>query len=244
MISKIQNFPDSAFILAGGFGTRLRGVIDGLPKPMAPIKDKPFLEYLILFFKRSGIKKFVLLTGYLHKSIQDYFLDGTHLGVQIEYSIEPSPLGTAGALRNAVAHLESAPIFFVNGDTFFSVNLQDVYDLHRKANASITMALKKMDDCSRYGIVDIDNNSKVISFKEKLAGSVCTGLINGGIYLVNPSVIHNMPEGIACSFEKEILPYEKQLYGVPSDADFIDIGIPEDYQKACDLIPQLMNRLP
>jgi D-glycero-alpha-D-manno-heptose 1-phosphate guanylyltransferase len=243
MILDTESVPDSAFILAGGFGTRLRGVIDGLPKPMAPINGKPFLEYLIHFFKRSGIKKIVLLTGYLHESIESYFRNGSHLGIQIEYSIEPSALGTAGALRNALSFAENAPLFFVNGDTFFPVNLADLYKVHRKTNAMITMALKQMDDCRRYGMVDVDCQGKVVSFKEKQSDSICSGLINGGIYLVNPSVIQKIPQGVSCSFEKEILPYEKQLYGVPSTADFIDIGIPEDYQKACDLIPQLMNSL-
>jgi D-glycero-alpha-D-manno-heptose 1-phosphate guanylyltransferase len=171
-----------AIILAGGFGTRLRSAVADVPKPMASINDKPFLAYLVDYLLAQGITRVVLSVHYLRESIQDYFQQ-QYRGIDIHYAVEDEPLGTGGAILNSLPLLNPLePTFVLNGDTFLKLNYRHMYQQHQANAPLVTMALRKMQECSRYGIVQVENNH-VIAFKEQ--GDAKPGLINAGVYLMN-----------------------------------------------------------
>jgi D-glycero-alpha-D-manno-heptose 1-phosphate guanylyltransferase len=203
------------------------------PKPMALVNGKPFLEYLLNYLARFGISHVVLSVGYKAEHIQNYV--GSAFGkLKISYAFEKQPLGTGGGIQLALQETKTENIFILNGDTFFNVGLDSIEYMHLKKEADLTMALKKVEDASRYGTVITDVNSRIIEFREKIAGKK-NALINGGIYLINKRSFlgNNFPEKF--SFEKDFLEKqvgEKQFFGLPFDAYFIDIGLPETYKKA------------
>ena len=213
-----------AIVLAGGMGTRLRGVIDDIPKPMAPVCDKPFLIYILQYLKKEGIEKVVFSVGYKYEVIQEFF--GTFWnGIAIEYAIEKEPLGTGGAIRLALSKIKEERAFVLNGDTFFDIPLSEM----DSKNEAVILAIKPMRDFDRYGTVVLEDE-KIIAFKEKK--KLEKGLINGGVYLLNKNSLDHFNLGAKFSFEQEFL--EKKvgsLYALVFDTYFIDIGIPEDYEK-------------
>ena len=216
-----------ALILAGGLGTMLRNVIGEIPKPMAPVGEKPFLEYLFIWLEKNGIRKAVVSVGYLSEKITTHF--GNRFGnIEIEYCPEPTPLGTGGGIKNAFEYIDN-DAYVLNGDTFFDIPLHRL----KNENADISIALKLMYQFDRYGTVELNENNKIIAFNEKQPCE--SGLINGGIYYLRKSLFDRIETGIQFSFEKDIL--EKHLkditiQGIVFDNYFIDIGIPEDYRKA------------
>lgn len=157
-----------AIILVGGLGTRLRQVVKDRPKPMALVNGKPFLEYVINNLKSMGIKDIILATGYKEDIIREYFGNGEHLGVNIDYSKEESPLGTGGAIKNAERFIKHDEVFVLNGDTYLNVDLKAMMDFHRESKSFFTMALRKVEDGSRYGSVKLAENSQILSFEEKV----------------------------------------------------------------------------
>lgn len=228
----VRGFSLEAIILAGGFGTRLQSVVKDVPKPMADINGKPFLEYLLVFLAKNGCKKVILSVGYKKESIIDFFKD-SYLDMQVVYSVEDAPLGTGGAIRKAISLVDKDDVLVLNGDTFFLLDIAKMYEAHKKNGSKITMALKPMVDFDRYGSVSVDGDT-IVSFEEK--GFKKEGLINAGAYLINRVLFQNLNE--LCdifSFEKDFL--EKYITTVKPTAFvqsgyFIDIGIPEDYEKA------------
>jgi D-glycero-alpha-D-manno-heptose 1-phosphate guanylyltransferase len=227
-----------ALLLVGGLGTRLRSAVPSVPKPLASVGKRSFLELLIRQLKHQGIRRLILCTGYLAGQIEDEFGDGRALGLEIGYSRELEPLGTAGAVRLAQAQLGSASEFLVmNGDSFLEIDLAPFIQFHRDREAIVSIAILRVEDSSRYGTVEVDSNQKVIGFVEK-AASDGPGLVNGGIYVFSPEVIQSIPEGRS-SLEKDVFPHllDKGIYALEHDGLFIDIGTPEDYaraQKLCD----------
>ena len=218
-------------ILAGGFGTRLQGVIKDIPKPMAPINNKPFLEYLLNYLSRYNISRVILSVGYKYELIQDYFKT-KHKDIEIEYAIEYEPLGTGGGIMNAMQYLNSDEVIIINGDTFFNINLFDFYDFHISLKSDLTIALKKMYKFDRYGAINIQNH-RVIDFQEKKF--INSGYINGGIYACNQTIFNNKAELPKFSFEKDFMEkYINEIFinGFTSEDYFIDIGIPQDYERA------------
>lgn len=217
-----------AIILAGGFGTRLQSVVKDVPKPMAPINDKPFLEYVVRYLITNGVNHIILAVGYKKDSIINYFKD-KYWGVPIDYSVEDTPLFTGGAVKKALSKCCESSVFIVNGDTYFSVNLKEMYDNHIKNNADLTIAVKQMNNFDRYGTIEIEDNKKIRCFKEK---RYCkTGLINGGIYCLKSKILSQITDGVF-SFEKDYMEkfYQKdKMYAYISNGYFIDIGVPEDY---------------
>lgn len=216
-----------AIILAGGFGTRLSSVVKDVPKPMAPVNGKPFLHYLFKELKEQKIPTVVLSVGHLKEVIQEYFKDN-YLGIPIQYAIEETPLGTGGGIKHAFEFIKD-DAYVLNGDTFFDVSL------HRLKNekADISIALKHLYHFDRYGTVELNDKNKIIAFHEKKPCE--SGLINGGIYYFKKSLFDKIETEKKFSFEKDVL--EKHLrdlsmQGVVFDNYFIDIGIPEDYNKA------------
>lgn len=220
-------------ILAGGMGTRLRSVVSDRPKPMALINDKPFLEYLIRYLKNNGFKDIILSVGYKANMIQDYFQDGKWLGVNIKYSLEEEPLGTGGAIKLAQKMIHTDNFMVVNGDTFLKIPFNKFIKQHDNLSAIVSMALYYHNDTGRYGTVLMNEYNKIVSFVEK-GDNTGPGLINGGVYLLNKDKISVYFNEDSFSLEKDIFPLliEQAFVGMPFDSYFIDIGIPEDYERA------------
>lgn len=219
-------------VLAGGLGTRLRSVVDNLPKCMAPVAGHPFLYYLFRYMQRQRFARVVLALGYLHEMVEQWVSE-TEWGFRVEFSVEQTPLGTGGAIKQALKQINEHQVFVLNGDTFFDVDLDRMERLHNSTHAELTLALKPMTNFSRYGTVICDRNYRIESFLEKQPRD--KGDINGGIYLLDTdAMMEVLPEG-RFSFETDVL--EKQLSrlcmtGCLDDGYFVDIGIPEDYVKA------------
>ena len=222
---------NEAIILAGGFGTRLTNVLD-VPKPMAPINGVPFLQILLDDLLVKGITRFHLAVGHQHEVIVAYF-GNSYMGCKINYIIENTPLGTGGAIQKALAEVNSENVFVFNGDTFFDVDIEQMNEQHDAKNAVVTIALKPMTEFERYGAVKYNPDLRITDFSEK---QFCEkGAINGGVYLLQKNGFEglNLPEQF--SMEQayfETYCSEKNFYGYLSDGYFIDIGIPEDYERA------------
>jgi len=223
----------NAIILAGGAGTRLKQAVPDKPKPMALVNGKPFLEYVLNYLTRFRVSHVVLSIGFKAEQIQNHF--GNKFGkLKISYAIEKQPLGTGGGIQLALQKTNAENVFILNGDTFFDADLDKIEKFHVSKKANLTVALKKVEDASRYGTVVTNKNGCIIQFREKKEGEK-NALINGGVYLIDKKsfLSYNFPEKF--SFEKEFL--EKQVgkkgfYGLPFNTYFIDIGIPETYKKA------------
>ncbi|MFP4093948.1 MAG: nucleotidyltransferase family protein [Cyclobacteriaceae bacterium] len=226
-----------AIVLAGGLGTRLKSVVSDLPKPMAPVNGRPFLSIVLHELAMQGINRAILSTGFLHEVVEDFF-GSQYEGIKISYSREDEPLGTGGAIRQAMQMVRSPFAFVLNGDTLFKADLKKMAHFHQKHQADMTLALKEMQDFSRYGTVDVEEG-RITRFHEKSYREY--GLINGGIYLLNQHLVSRLqalPHKF--SFEKDFMEAkcnELKMMGFPSNAYFIDIGIPEDYERAHREIP-------
>jgi D-glycero-alpha-D-manno-heptose 1-phosphate guanylyltransferase len=221
-----------AIILAGGLGTRLQGVIGAYPKCMAPVNGRPFLSYLFDYLSQQRCTRVILSLGFKHRVVTDW-VEEQYAQFEIDCVIENEPLGTGGGILAAVEEAATDDVVVLNGDTMFVVDLKAMMGFHKSRNAATTLALKKMVNFDRYGIVNVDENSVITSFEEKQHKE--EGLINGGIYCINRDAF--MDKGLAqkFSFEKDYLEKftaERKFYGYESDRYFIDIGIPEDYATA------------
>jgi D-glycero-alpha-D-manno-heptose 1-phosphate guanylyltransferase len=224
-----------AIILAGGFGTRLQKMVNDLPKSMALINDKPFLEYLLNFLTGQGIQKVILSVGYKQEMIREHFKDH-YKHLSIFYAIEEEPLGTGGGILNAMEQVEGESVFAMNGDSMFRIDLLAMQHLHQNTSADLTMALRYLDDTSRYGTVKIDSEKRVTGFHEKNEDSE-PGYINGGIYLINKNFLTALSLEKKFSIEKDCFEKcfkESRIFGYPAKGYFLDIGIPEDYMTAQD----------
>lgn len=224
----------TAIILAGGFGTRLQSVVSNVPKPMAPVNGLPFLTYQLRFLKHFGIKNIIFSVGHLHEIITAYYKNEFE-GLTIDYVIEEKPLGTGGGIKLAIQKASSEIVLALNGDSFFDFDLNQFYNNHLLANSLFSLALRQVPDASRYGTILTDQNNRIISFKEK-NGLSESGIINAGIYILNKEhYLLNTSGFDTFSIEKDF--FEKQcnhlaIKGFKADGYFIDIGIPEDYNKA------------
>jgi D-glycero-alpha-D-manno-heptose 1-phosphate guanylyltransferase len=228
-----------AIVLAGGMGTRLQSVVKDVPKPMAAIKDKPFLYYVLSHLHRFSIDKIILSVGYKSESIQAYFGDQFN-GIPIEYTIEKEPLGTGGAIFMALQKISSEHVFITNGDTFFNVDIDAFEKFHLKKAADISMSLRALPDVARYGTVRL-NETQIIGFDEK-QGLHQPGTINAGSYIFNSKKIRPLSYPQKFSIEKDF--FEKNLQtlyfaGYVTNDYFIDIGIPEDYARAQQELEQI-----
>lgn len=219
-------------ILAGGLGTRLRSVVPDLPKCMAPVNGKPFINYLIDFLITQGVNNFIFSLGYKHEFFEPV-LKNLPSKVNFQLSTEKEPLGTGGAIKLACSKALSENVIVTNGDTLFKSNIHSLLDFHFKNKADCTLSLKPMKDFDRYGVVEINERGSVKIFKEKQFYK--KGLINGGVYALNVSkfLSEDLPEKF--SFEKDYLEQyvdQRKIYGISQDEYFIDIGIPQDYKRA------------
>jgi D-glycero-alpha-D-manno-heptose 1-phosphate guanylyltransferase len=220
-----------AIILAGGLGTRLKPVVADLPKSLAPVAGKPFLAYLLDFAKKQGIEKFIFALGYKTELIESFVKEYLPEGLYI-FSIEEEPLGTGGAIYKACEKVSTLNAIVLNADTFFGVSFTNLAIIHELRKAACTLALKPMNEFDRYGVVNIDQQV-VTGFSEKKYHEA--GLINGGVYALSTAIFLQKKFPTVFSFEKDYLEREytgRHILGMISDAYFIDIGIPEDYQRA------------
>ncbi len=230
--------------LAGGKGSRLQPVVSDRPKPMADISGSPFLEYLLAFWKQQGCDHYVLSIGYMEQVIRNHFGD-SYQGVPISYISEKQPLGTGGALLKAKMLIDSGNFVLVNGDSYLDFSFASLLEQHIGNQAAFTMALFEAENSNRYGTVILDHQNNIIKLLEK-SPDVSHGWINAGIYLINSEMLENYEdENKFISFEQELIPdwlnQHGKLQGYKSNGFFIDIGIPDDYQKAQKLIPDLIN---
>jgi D-glycero-alpha-D-manno-heptose 1-phosphate guanylyltransferase len=219
-----------AIVLAGGFGTRLRTMVPDLPKPMAPIAGRPFLEILLGALARKGFTRVVFSLGFLAEKITAHFGD-RFLGMQLVYEIEESPLGTGGAIRAALTQCESDHVFIFNGDTFLDLEVGDLEQLWL-AHRQPIIVVREVPDTARFGKVAMVDG-RITAFDEK--GVAGAGMINAGCYVLPRNALDNFAPGEPFSMETEFL--AKEIHRTPfngfvSQGSFIDIGVPEDYLRA------------
>ena len=248
-----------AILLCGGMGTRLRSVVADRPKPMADICGKPFLQYLLEMLRDKGITEVIFALGYMGEMIEEYFQDGSAFGLKIAYSYEEEPLGTGGAIRNALPKILEEEVLVLNADTYFPMDYQGLLRFHQENDGDFSLATRAVPDISRYGAVRRDSAGRILAWNEKLgdggqqpgegskqpiegnaqqAASASpkslSGEINGGIYVKKKSLIAEIPEG-KHSLEQDCIPKwlseGKRIFGLPFHGYFMDIGIPKDYQQ-------------
>ncbi len=220
-----------AIVLAGGFGTRLASRLQGIPKPMAPVAGRPFLEILMNQLRRSGCGHVLLSVGYLHQQIQDHFGKTWH-GLRLDYVIEETPLGTGGAIRAALAQATEEAVLVLNGDTFLQADYAAMLAFHNAEAAGMTMAVTHHSDIARYGGVLIEGK-RIVGYHEK--GRSGPGWINAGAYILEKGLPwpKNLPERF--SFETDFLAPEVSRLAPAAyhvDGFFLDIGVPEDLDRA------------
>ena len=226
-----------AILLCGGMGTRLRSVVSDRPKPMADICGKPFLQYLLEMLRDKGITEVIFALGYMGEMIEEYFQDGSAFGLKIAYSYEEEPLGTGGAIRNALPKILEEEVLVLNADTYFPMDYQGLLRFHQENDGDFSLATRAVPDISRYGAVRRDAAGRILAWNEKLgdgAPKPLAGEINGGIYVMKKSLIAEIPEGKQ-SLEQDCIPKwlseGKRIFGLPFHGYFMDIGIPKDYQQ-------------
>ena len=229
----------TAIILAGGMGTRLRTVMPDVPKPMAPVNGRPFLEHQLDYWIDQGIDKFIVSVGYKKEVIMDHF--GTcYRDTPLTYAIEEQPLGTGGGLLLATQGL-AEPFLVLNGDTFFEVDLTALLKFHDKHHSEWSFSLFRANESGRYMGMDVTSDGEIVSLK---SGTDEIGrLANGGVYLINPSVPirSGFLPGHNFSLEDDFIPaflgQGGKLYGLECTGTFLDIGVPQDYFRADDILP-------
>ena len=216
-----------AVVLAGGLGTRLRTAVSDVPKPMAPVQGRPFLERLLDYWIGQGVSRAVLAVGYMHDTIRRHFGD-KYRDCTITYSVEQQPLGTGGALVQALPSIRDKTFLVLNGDTYFAVPLATLGDFHRQRRAEVSLSLFRSDN-RRYTGISLAPDGRV-------TGLTGQGAANGGVFLFERSAAVRLPTGVS-SLEKDLLPrLLGGLYGCIFDAPFVDIGLPEDWRAAANII--------
>jgi len=223
-----------AVVLAGGFGTRLQPVLKDLPKPLAPVNNKCFLEYLLEYLKRNGICDYIFCLHYMAGKVIEHFGTGDKLGVRINYSIEENSMGTGGAIGLLRGILKET-FCVVNADTYLELDMKDFVEVHKNSEAIATIAVNRVTDPCRYGRVELDSAEYVKVFFEKEEGPSEKGYINAGIYVFEPEIFEYIPWKRFVSLEKEVFPAllqaDKKIKSYSKTENFYDIGIPSDYEN-------------
>jgi D-glycero-alpha-D-manno-heptose 1-phosphate guanylyltransferase len=221
-----------AIILAGGLGTRLQGVVPNLPKCMAPVAGQPFINHVIGYLQQAGIQRFIFSLGYRGEQIEKHIRQ-TYPFVDAVFVTEDIPLGTGGAIQLAGKQAATTDVAIVNGDTLFKVDFVSLAALHHSKEAACTLALKPIQQAERYGCVTVDAMGRITQFAEKKGQEAA--LINGGVYILSMPLFLQTPLAAPFSFEKNYLEtfyLQHKIYGQVQDTYFIDIGVPEDYERA------------
>jgi mannose-1-phosphate guanylyltransferase len=225
-----------AIMLIGGLGTRLRPLTLKTPKPLLPILDQPFLAYQLDFLNRHGFHDIILCTAYKAQDFHDTLGNGSHLGVNLTYVHEDSPLGTGGAIKNAEPHVEGTTLI-CNGDILMNLDLRSLVEFHRDRKAAATIALTEVEDPRAFGVVELVAEGRVKRFLEKPApGETDSHWINAGAYVFEQSVFSLIPRGVPCSVERETFPRMLSenipLYGKSLGGYWLDVGTLEKYEQA------------
>lgn len=238
-----------AIVLAGGLGTRLQSTVPDLPKPLAPVAGRPFLEHQLDYWEREGVRHCVLAVSHMADKIQKHF-SNAYDAVEIDYSVEPTPLGTGGALLLALEKLRDKQESFVvlNGDTFCEAKLEQLLTFHRAKQADFTMVLQQVEQNDRYSGVELDEVGKITNILSRPKGEKdrqAKILVNGGVYMAKPSIFSELLGAKGpLSLEDEVIPnwieQKKAVYGFISTGRFIDIGVPEDYAAAAKIIQEIL----
>ena len=222
--------------MVGGQGSRLRPITYDVPKAMVPLRNQPFMGYMMDFLRAAGLEGAVLSLGYLPDPIQEYFDQKDLDGFSIDYAVEDTALGTAGGIKNAEGYLDSGPFIVVNGDVLSGMDLRVAIEKHKETDALATIVLTSVEDPTAYGLVEVDHEMLVHRFLEKpAADEVTTNLVNAGIYVLEPEVLAMIPAGREVSVEREIFPYlqaERRLRAYVSSSYWRDIGTPRSYLAA------------
>lgn len=223
-----------AVILVGGKGERLRPLTESTPKPMLPVLDRPLLSYTFDQLRQTGVEEAVLACGYLPSAIAGHY--GRQAGgLDLHYRVEPSPLGTGGAVGFAAAGFREG-FLVANGDTLRDVDLRPLVALHRRRRAAATILLTRVDDPTRYGVVETTGSGLVSAFREKpRLEEINTDLVNAGVYMLEPSVLDLIPSGRPVSIERDVFPQlaaERALYAVALDGYWMDVGTPASFVQA------------
>jgi mannose-1-phosphate guanylyltransferase len=226
-----------AVVLVGGFGTRLRPLTCHRPKQMLPIVHRPMLDHVVGHLVDHGIEDVVLSLGFRADTFGAGYPDSTCAGARLHYAVEPEPLDTAGAIRFAATHAGIGERFLVlNGDVLTDLDITRFVEFHDSRGAEATIALHKVDDPSRYGVVPCDGDGRVVEFVEKPApGEAPTDLINAGTYVLEPSVLARIDDGRRVSVEREVFPAlvrDRSLFALDGETYWIDTGTPEAYIQA------------
>lgn len=228
-----ENVPKKAVLLAGGKGTRLRPLTYEIPKALIPVHDKTLTEHLLDLMKKYGIKDIFISVGHMKDKIKNYFKDGSQFGVKIKYIEENRPLGTAGPLRLAKKYLDETFIVS-NGDELKDINIEEMYEFHKRNNALATIALTTVSDPSQYGVAKL-SGSRILEFVEKpKKEDAPSNLISSGFYIIEPEVLNLIPKGKAM-FETDVFPKlakQGKLFGYPFSGQWFDTGNIERYETA------------
>jgi D-glycero-alpha-D-manno-heptose 1-phosphate guanylyltransferase len=229
-----------AIVLAGGLGTRLRSAVPDLPKPMAPVAGRPFLEHQLDYWIAQGIRRFVLAVGYRHEAIVDHF-GSSYRGAQIVYSIETVPAGTGGGLAMALAHAPAdEPVLVLNGDTYFEVDLSALSAFAHQHDTDWCLALFRADEPGRYMGLSVEADGRIGAMR---ADDLTPGrLANGGVYRVHPRAVRDAVSIVPpASLERDLFPAwldaGRRFHGLVFDGSFIDIGVPDDWRRAARVLP-------
>src|SRR3989338_482452 len=228
-----------AIFLAGGKGTRLSDVVNNVPKPVAPVNGRPFLDILLSQLNSfSFIKNVVLAIGYKSEVIIDRYKNCQNYNFKIIFSIEDKLLGTGGAIKKALALTNTEDALILNGDSYVEVDIEDLLKFHKNNNSLLTIVLKEVDNADRYGSIEIDDKNRIIAFKEKYTKK--SALINAGMYILKRTLLNSVEDVREISFEKEILPelIRNNVYGYIVKGKFIDIGVPESYRIAGEYLEE------
>src|SRR5918994_2010001 len=226
-----------AVVLVGGQGTRLRPITYDIPKALVPLRNRPFMGYMLDFLRGGGLDGAVLSLGYLPDPIQEYLGDKQELdGFSVDYAVENRTLGTAGGIKNAERYLDGDTFVVVNGDVLTGMDLRKAIELHKANDALTTITLTSVEDPTAYGLVEVDHDMVVKRFLEKpAADEVTTNLVNAGVYVLEPEVLGMIPAGREVSIEREIFPELQEsgrLRAHITSSYWRDIGTPRSYLAA------------
>lgn len=237
-----------AVIMAGGAGSRLRPMTIERPKPMIPIVNKPVMAHALDLLKRHNITEVIVTVQYLADLIQDFFGDGSSIGMRLHYSVEETPLGTAGSVKNAQAHLTDT-FLVISGDALTDFNLTKLVDYHKTANTLATLALYKLDDPVDYGVISLNSTGQITRFQEKPGrGSVMSDYVNTGIYVLEPEILDFFDPNVPFDFASDLFPLLHEqgypLYGYIDSGYWCDVGNISEYMRAtADALEQRLNQL-
>lgn len=222
----------TAVILAGGLGTRLRAVVEDRTKVMANVAGRPFLTYVLDQIVSAGIKRAVVCTGYLAESISEVLKDA-YQGIELVYSHEPTLLGTAGALRQALSMIHTFPVLVFNGDSYINIDIERFLQFHFSKQSKLTLAIARKPCNGEFGLVEVGDDGVVKRFSEKMSMGK-SEWVNAGIYVMEKPIFESIPEFRAVSLEREIIPkwVGQGLYGQEQQGELFDIGTPTSFMEA------------